>query len=228
MSSNIENLENTFAQDAIFYSQLTTAIEKFPNINWTDAFSKGQLFSKLWLIRELKSINLDLGTVFIMGGWVGVLSLLMFRDKDLRFKNIRSFDIDPECAGAADTLNRNNVMDNWRFKASTIDMFDINYHGASYKTLRANGEAVSLNETPDTIINTSCDHIFPFSRWWDQIPEGKLIAIQNNNFFGADEDHVNNVNSLEEMKAQAPMSELLYEGVLEFPQYNRFMLIGKK
>lgn len=229
MISDIESdLEKIFAEDAVFFNQLITAIEKFPEINWTDAFSKGQLLSKLWLIKELKSTNINLGTIFVMGGWVGVLPLLMFRDKELEFTHIRSFDVDPQCAKAADTLNRNNVMDNWKFKASTADMFDVDYYNTSYETLKANGESVCLTESPDTIINTSCDHISPFDKWWDRIPPGTLVAIQNNNFFGADEDHTNNVKDLDQMKLQAPMSEILYEGELDFPQYKRFMLIGRR
>ena len=66
----ILDLEIMFSKNAIFYNQLCTAIKKYPDINWTDAFSKGQLLSKLWLIKELKSIDKNLGTVFVMGGWV--------------------------------------------------------------------------------------------------------------------------------------------------------------
>lgn len=39
-------------------------------------------------------------------------------------------------------------------------------------------------------------------------------------------DHVNTVQDLDEMKAQTPMSQLLYAGVLRLPIFDRFMLIG--
>ena len=83
-----------------------------------------------------------------------------------------------------------------------------------------------MRELPTTLINTSCDHIAPFEAWWDRIPKDMLVIVQNNNFFGADEDHVNNVESLAAMARQSPMSAVLYEGELRLPEYTRFMRIG--
>lgn len=208
--------------------RLANAIEKFPQAPWSGAFSKGQIASKQWLIEQVKELNIHLGNVFIVGGWLGVLGAMMTRDPDIHTNFIRSFDIDPKCAGPADTLNRDSVMNGWHFKASSKDMLRIDYESAAFRTVRSDGSLEKLIESPDTIINTSCDHIHPFSKWWNMIPDGKLVILQNNDFFGADEHHVNNVKTLEEMKRQAPMTELLFAGVLELPQYNRFMLIGKK
>lgn len=221
-------LEEIFPENNLFFRQLRTAIEKYPNANWNDALSKGQILSKLWLIDELKKLDLDLGTVFVLGGWVGMLPALIFKDGELRFNRIRSFDLDAEATKAAEALNRDAVINDWKFKATTLDMFKIDYSRPQYLTLRSNGSSVLLTEFIDTVINTSCDHIAPFESWWNRIPKKTLVVLQNNDFFGADEDHVNNVNSLEEMKAQAPMNEILFEGVLQFPRYDRFMLIGRK
>lgn len=223
---NIDPKKLQFDLETLF--QLKLAIERYPDANWNDALSKGQLLSKLWLIEQLKQLDIDLGTVFVLGGWVGVLPALMFHNKELRFDRIRSFDIDPKCADTADSLNRNVVIDGWRFKATTMDMFKLDYTEAQYTTLKANGDPVTLTEYPNTIINTSCDHVSPFSDWWELIPLGKLVVLQNNNFFGADEDHTNNVHSIDEMKKQAPMNDLLFEGELDLTQYKRFMLIGRK
>jgi hypothetical protein len=211
----------------ILLNNLSRAIINFPHCNWTDAFSKGQLVSKLWLITELKKLDLDLGVVFVCAGWVGTLPMLMFEDGKLNYKYIRSFDIDPSCAIAAERLNKKHMLNAWKFKATTADIFTIDYKNYSYFTVKPTGDYINLTEKPDTIINTSCDHIAPFDKWWDLIPKKKLVVLQNNDS-KLDNDHVNNISSLSDMKAQAPMSKILYEGVLPLDNYNRYMLIGRK
>ena len=211
-----------------FISKLSKAINDYPDVNWSDAFSKGQLLSKLWIIHELKRLDLDLGNVFVCAGWLGILPALMFRELDLKIKNIKSFDIDPTCQYVADRINKSYVIDGWKFNAITMDIHDINYQKHTFRISRTNGSVSDpFDIIPNTIINTSCDHIFPFEKWWDLIPQGKIIILQNNNS-KLDDDHVNNVNSLEEMKKQAPMSKILFEGELELSMYTRYMLIGIK
>lgn len=118
-------------------------------------------------------------------------------------------------------------MKDWKFKASTQDINDINYSGHSYKTIKSDGTETELHDEPDTIINTSCEHIENFSKWYDKIPEGKLVILQSNNFFEVDE-HVNCSKDIDEFKAQAPCKEYLYTGTLDLEKYNRFMIIGIK
>jgi hypothetical protein len=217
--------------DSVAVLELTLGFRRawvnHPDLNWNDAMSSGQITSKLWLIETVEDLGLDLGKVFLLGGWLGVLPALMFQ-RGIPHKGIRSFDMDPTCAAAAEDLNRSYVMDSWRFKAATADMFDLDYAQCTYTTHRRDGSAVTLTEAPDTIINTSCDHIAPFADWWGKIPDGKLVILQNNDFAGADEDHVNTVSDLDAMIEQALMSELLFSGTLALPEYNRFMLIGRK
>lgn len=206
---------------------LRQAVTRFPQANWNDALSWGQLQSKMWLIDELAKLDVDLGLTYVLGGWYGTLPALMFNDGRLELGKVRSFDIDPVCATIAETLNRDPfVKEDWRFKASTDDMLKLDYSDCSYTTLRADGTPVVMRELPTTLINTSCDHIAPFEAWWDRIPKDMLVILQNNNFFGADEDHVNNVESLAAMARQSPMSAVLYEGELRLPEYTRFMRIG--
>ena len=83
---------------------------------------------------------------------------------------------------------------------------------------------------PDTIINTSCEHIANFSDWYSMIPKGKLVILQSNNFTDLQE-HVNCSSSLKEFSESIHMSETLYEGELDLTDqggYIRFMKIGIK
>lgn len=208
---------------------LRQTMAKFPDANWQDALSWGQLKSKLWLIDELSKLDRDLGCVYVLGGWIGTLPALMFNNPSLRIATMRSFDIDATCAPIADSLNKEPyVLDNWRFKATTADMLALAYENDITTTLRNDSTPVAMTSTPDTIINTSCDHIQPFDAWWARVPKGKLVVVQNNDFFGVDDDHVNNVNTLSEFAQQTPLTTILYEGELVLPEYSRFMRIGIK
>jgi hypothetical protein len=80
---------------------------------------------------------------------------------------------------------------------------------------------------PDTIINTSCEHIENFSKWYSKIPKGKLIILQSNDYFEVKE-HVNCSKSISQFSKTCPMTETLFEGELFLPKYTRFMKIGFK
>ena len=197
------------------------------NINYDkDVMSRGQLKSKKWLVEEVKKVCPDLGTVFLCAGWYSSV-VPMLQEAKIDFEKIRSFDIDPEAWKIAEVFNSDLVSDAWKFKATTQDIMDINYIEHSYTTERLDGTTAPLTEMPHTIINTSCEHIDNFSKWYDLLPEGRLIILQSNNYFSI-EEHVNCSNSLQEFSTSAPMQKVLYEGELDLGQYTRYMKIGRK
>jgi len=202
-------------------SQLIYGLKKH-NDKIGDALSQGQIKSKQWLLEILQGI--DLGMVFICAGWYGILAIMMFEDENIFVNKIRSFDIDDNCWKIAEDFNRPWTKDNWKFKASTLDITTMQFP-TKYKTYRANGTSLILDEMPDTIINTSCEHIEKFTEWFNAIPKGKLVALQTNNYFDLPE-HVNCVKNLAEFKEQAPLSDVIFGGRLELEKYTRFMLIG--
>ena len=191
-----------------------------------DSFSRGQLQSKLWLVSELKKLDLDLGTVFLCAGWYATLAVMLF-ESEIKIDKIRSFDIDKSTADIAEIFNKPWVKDNWRFKASVEDILSIDYNTHLYRVRRSNDTICDLHDAPSTIINTSCEHIENFSKWYDMIPNGKLIILQGNNYFEIPE-HVNCSTNLAEFSNKAPMTTTLYEGELELFKYTRFMKIGFK
>ena len=193
---------------------------------WNDCFSRGQIKSKLWIVKELTKLNLDLGTVFLCAGWYATLATMLFESK-IKIDKIRSFDIDPNCRSIAETFNKPWVKDSWKFKSSTKDIMDINYVHDVYEVIKFDGSQCPLDDTPDTIINTSCEHINNFEEWYAKIPDGKLVILQTNNYFEI-EEHVNCVNGLAEFSIQTPMTTVLYEGELPLDMYIRYMRIGIK
>ena len=210
---------------------LKNMIKNFEGKVLTDSFSRGQLRSKLWVSDTVNDLDIDLGDmVYVCAGWYGVLPAILFERN--KVEAIRSFDIDASCSLPAETLNRNFVQDDWKFKASTMDVKDLIYAGEfEYETLKYNGDKETITDgSPSCVINTSCEHIEDFDKWWSGIPDGMLVIMQNNDFDDEEEhDHADDtVTSLEEFAKRLKVSETLYEGTLALDKYNRYMVIGIK
>jgi hypothetical protein len=180
------------------------------------------------LITELKKLNVNLGTVFLCAGWYGTLATMLF-ESNLTIDRIRSFDVDEATVDIAETFNKPWFTDQWKFKALINDIHEIDYNEYTWQfwSNANNRMSYPITDVPDTIINTSCEHIKNFKDWYNKIPNRKLVVLQGNNYFEI-EEHVNCSNNLTEFSDQSPMTTVLFEGELELPKYTRFMKIGFK
>jgi hypothetical protein len=176
-----------------------------------DAFSNGQVDSKLWLCRELEKLEWTSELTHIYGGWYGVLAFLILSREKFKVDRIESFDIDPSCEFIADMINENWVIKEWQFKAFTLDC----------------GQGV--RGAPDLIVNTSTEH-FENMDWFNRISKGTRVVLQGNNM--PHDDHVVHSATLNEFLAQYPLSKIIYQGekLFVYPewQFTRYMLIGIK
>ena len=178
------------------------------------ALNKNQIASKMWLADSLfGAMGAGLGDVTILGGWFGVLGAVLLHDPRFTIGKVISIDIDPRCAAIAEALNATHVRAG-RFAARTADMLEIDY-------------APPGAPADDLVINTSCEHLAAFGRWYDRIPPGKRLVLQSNDYFAC-EQHVNCVPDLAAFQAQAPMHRVLFAGERRMRRYVRFMLIGRK
>jgi hypothetical protein len=184
------------------------AIRQSPDpMRTMDAFWSGQLKSKEWLITNLRKHVNKFVSVDIHGGWVGVLSSMIFQS-DIPVKHIRSIDIDPTCEPIAVNMNKIEEMVG-KFCAITSDM-------------------CAIQSDADVVINTSCEHITQeqYDIWLSGIPNSSLLVLQSNNYHIS--EHVRTANSLEDFKQQCGIDQILWSGELELPLYKRFMIIGKQ
>jgi hypothetical protein len=228
----IRRLSNAVADPQDFIERYSKLIrhDHARHVNVFDAFSRGQLESKLWLRSTVESLGIRLGRTWILAGWIGTLGyLLLEKQHQLDVTHIRSFDIDHNCADLADLFNKAGMIDQLRFKALTADVNDIDYDNfeLTYWSRINNRQSYPVSESVDSVINTSCDHMGSSDNWWQRIPTGKLVILQNNNWHENDQ-HDNSVDSIDDFSAQYPLSELLYAGEIECTLYNRYMLIGRK
>ena len=181
------------------------------------ALNKNQMASKMWLADALfDTVGPVLGEVLVLGGWFGVLAAVLLHDPRFTIGRVVSLDIDSRCADIALSLNATHVRTG-RFAAHTADMLDYDYGGAT----SAGARPASL------VINTSCEHLADFGRWYDRIPAGQLLVLQSNDYYACSE-HINSVPDLGTFRARAPMRESLFAGERKLRRYVRFMLIGRK
>ena len=214
-------------------------IKRFEGQALTDAFSRGQLRSKLWVSDTVNDLGIDLGDmVYVCAGWYGVLSSILFERN--KVENILSFDSDDATDNPADTLNKEKTIDGLKFKAVVKDIhelkyktesFDVNHYQYSDVTeFKITKQSMPVKMNATCVINTSCEHIENFDKWWAGIPDGMLVIMQNNDF-DDDEAHQHaedTVTSLEEFSNRLNLSENYYEGTLALEEYNRYMVIGRK
>jgi len=176
-----------------------------------DAFSSGQIGSKLWLCEELERLYDRIDEIWIYGGWYGLTAFLLRSRNNINIKTIRSLDVDPACESVADTVNEYWKWQDWQFKAVTVDCNTV------------------IPTDVDLVINTSTEH-FESVEWFRQIPKGTAVALQ-----GADMphlDHVFDFQNLAQFEQTYPLDTVMFSGVKNFnyPEwsFNRFMLIGVK
>lgn len=170
-----------------------------------DAFWRGQILSKEWLIDNLRPFVNTPVTIEIHGGWVGTLPSMLFQS-GLPIKGIHSIDIDPSCESIANEMNQIEL-EQGRFRAITADMAEVTMGS-------------------DIVINTSCEHIEQekYKSWLNRQSKDSILVLQSNNY--KIPEHIRTAVDVEDFKTQCDIN-VLWEGTLELPLYNRFMLIGK-
>jgi len=179
-----------------------------------DAFSSGQISSKIWLCNQLEKITFSKHqTIWVYGGWYGMASFLLLSRQTVPVTCIRSYDVDPSCEHIADSLLENWIWQDWKFKAITADCNCIQFD----------------HNLPDIIINCSTEH-FHSAEWFSNIPSGTLLVLQSNNMPHV--DHHSCFDTLDDFANAYPLDSVIYKGQLDFSyptwEFSRFMLIGHK
>lgn len=188
------------------FSKIVSLVEDYPTVNWVDAFSRFQVRSKITAANTLLATEAEFGDIWIMGGWVGVLPLLL--TKKLHpdsYNSITSYDIDSTANIAGEKL-----VNSTRYHAETKDIYALDYTNFS-----------------GTVVNTICEHLTGFDKWQDQIPTNTLMLLQSNNMFGVVEDHVNCVNDLDDFVRHLHCKEVIHKETSTYnDQYERYTVLA--
>ncbi len=177
-----------------------------------DAFSSGQIESKLWAAEKLEwSVKEhDIGSldIYVLGGWYSLLHFILKVRNNISINSCRSFDLDPSACSVANLINNTWEIKDWSFRSYPQDINAIDY-------------PLNIN----CVINTITEHV-KGNDWYDRIPRGTLCLFQSNDL--DHKDHINKVSSIEQLEEKYPLSETYFSGLKLIDSYTRFMIIGKK
>ena len=206
-----------------------------------DAFSRGQVKSKIWMTQELAKIQKQFEMIHVHAGWFGQ-SRLYFDNVGINYDKIRILETDPTAAEVSDYIFNLDLIKDYRVKSAearlplrddddeTKDMKWVTRTGVEYTVKNYKKETHYVEKTmPDLVINTSAEHMS--SVWYHKfinrpMETDPLFVIQTNNLFDIPE-HQLCVHSVDEMLKKFPMDRVEYAGELELQGYKRFMLIGR-
>jgi hypothetical protein len=199
-------------------------VDKPADLNF-DAFSSGQISSKLWLCETLEPIIeqelKDPAVIWLLAGWYGLTGFLLLARRPDLVHHIRSFDIDPTCEATADLFNENWVWQDWKFKARTADCNNLSYG--------QNSNSPHKEATPQIVINTSVEHM-ESQEWFKQIPPNTLVALQSCDM--PHEDHHHKCSNIDELVGLFPLKRVHFRGqrTFHYPnwKFTRLMIIGTK
>ena len=207
-----------------------------------DAFSRGQVLSKIWLVNELVKIQTQFDMVHVHAGWFGQVRLYLDQ-MQIKYDKMRVFDIDKTANKVSDKVFNNLLLEDYKVKAVELDLLQrddtedttaimpyLHRNGMEYDVENFKSGKIYKEKTEaDLVINTSSEH---FSENWFLQYRRKpqttdpLFVIQTNNLHDLPE-HVNTIHNIDELYKKYPMSKILYSGELELPGYKRYMLIGR-
>jgi len=217
-----------------YFRYIKDFIKKGKDLNvLSDALSRSQIKSKIWLVDELANISTHWNNIVLLAGWYGQLVELFGTDLGkVVFEKLRNIEIDKDACYESDYNFNLRRLDNHKVKSVFADINNLTLHSTGYEWEVENfktGETYTEKFLPNLIINTSAEHMT--TEWFDQIrfkpwKEKPIVAIQSNNYFEL-EEHVNCVHSIDHMKKIFPMEDILYEGELQLKGYKRVMLIGR-
>jgi hypothetical protein len=164
-----------------------------------DAFRINQMQGKAWMLSNIKKVNRNT-KVLVIGSWLGFTSYCLFKEG---FKYITETDIDSRLEKMARQVNLPN--ESFKHLNNDVNELDLSDYGL--------------------IINTSCEHIED-NRWFDKAKSGTILALQSTNFRCP--DHVNIVNSLDEMKSKYPLKYTYADDLVFNQMFVRYMVVGEK
>ena len=176
-----------------------------------DASTASQLESKLWAVDELFKLpdSIERQRVALLGGWFANFITPLLID-NLNASIVFNYEIDNDAKDISYKYNK-------RYK-------DSNKYQCSIKDVMMK----TLEDDFDIIINCSCEHMYPMTKFYEWNPElqDPLYVLQSTDDDQYD-DHINCVGSPEELADQAKIAEVLYSGTKVLPNgMNRFMVIG--
>jgi len=185
-----------------------------------DSINQSQLESKLWIIQELIKLEIKPKRVAILAGWYAQYIVPLLYDNFESLEFVENYEIDQDVKRLSYKFNKRLKEDKkYRITIRNV-MFDKIQEG--WHPVHKLGM--------DTIINCACEHMYPMWKFRElnkTIQKNPLYILQSSND-EQHEDHINCVNSEEELIDQARIKDVMYSGSkILSNKSTRFMVIGR-
>ena len=219
LSKNIDNDKIVDKLKDLMYS--------YPNVDMSSFVNKHHAILYSWIIENLVRVygQKYLGTIYILGGGIGMLGAMLL-DTALRLENIRSLDINGTCKFLADEMMKKEVLNDWKFKASTQDLFEVGYETNRFSlTLPDGTTSKEFSEVPGIVINTNTSYLANMENDWykKMIPDTRKMVL-----VGETGNVSRPYSSSKEFNATFPMTFEQYTGTLTIEDKQYYMKIGIK
>jgi len=190
-----------------------------------DSMNQSQLESKLWIVQELIKLDIKPKKVAILAGWFAQYIVPLLYDNFESIVRIKNFEIDRDVKKISYKFNK-------RYKEEegyTVDIKNVMFDRIQPKKINQ----INQNHM-DMIINCSCEHMYPMWKFKElnltpipRIQKNPLYILQSSND-DQHEDHINCVDSEEELIFQSGIKHVMYSGSkILANKSTRFMVIGK-
>ena len=188
--------------------------------DFINSFSGNQVICKKWLVSELLTIinkkpDLPRKKITILGSWYGNVLVPLLVDNIKGVEEIQLIDMDED---ALDISRK---------------FLDRKYNNVKINYMKEDINFTDFSERYTNIcINTSCEHMLPMSSISFKNDDYVLYVLQSNNMKNQRE-HVNCVNSYDELTEQAVLNRTYYYGKKRLAGqnneiYERYMVIGRR
>ena len=219
LSKNIDNDKIVDKLKDLMYS--------YPNVDMSSFVNKHHAILYSWIIENLVRVygQKYLGTIYILGGGIGMLGAMLL-DTALRLENIRSLDINGTCKFLADEMMKKEVLNDWKFKASTQDLFEVGYETNRFSLILPDGTtSKEFSEVPGIVINTNTSYLANMEEDWykKMIPDTRKMVL-----VGETGNVSRPYSSSKEFNATFPMAFEQYTGTLTIEDKQYYMKIGIK
>ena len=177
-----------------------------------DSLNSSQLQSKLWLIEELNWLEIKPTNVCLIAGWYAQYVVPLLLDTFSSIQLFENFEIDKDIREMTYRFNK-------RFKDE--DKYRVVIKNIMFKEL-------SKEQDFDLVINCACEHMFPMWKFREINEEQDPVYVLQSSDDDTHDDHINCVQSTDELIEQARIVDVLYSGSIKLHNgTTRFMVIGQ-
>ena len=205
-------------------SELTVGNYRYLTKRVLDSMNSSQLESKLWLVETLKTFDVQPKRVALLAGWFAQYIVPLMFDAFPKCEWIENFEIDHDVSPISYKFNK-------RFKDE--NRYKMNMRNVMIKPLKFRQNPnipIPKEDVYDVIINCACEHMYPmwkFRELNNAVQKNPLLVLQSSDD-DQHEDHINCVESEDELIDQARIKHVIYSGSkILSNKSTRFMVIGR-